>query len=321
MNSEFDIINQYFAKYAQSKSSQDLVLGIGDDCAVLAPDPRKLLVVSVDTLISGVHFPQSTSAADIAYKSLCVNLSDLAAMGARPAWFTLALSLPESDAKWLTDFSQSLFATASYYGIHLIGGDTTKGPLSITVQVMGYVDKHAYITRSGAKAGDRICVTGKLGAAALGLKLVLLETQLDCPIATQAALRALNRPEPRLAEGLKLTTIARAGLDISDGLLADLQHLLDASNVGAIVNVDDLPIASCVLSHCKRQEALKMAMTGGDDYELCFTLPKDTKDDEVLRGVDFTCIGQITHELGLQLMDGNGERIKISGSGYDHFVL
>ena len=324
--SEFQLIQSYFSDPEQV-SRPDILLGIGDDCAVVAPRVQSDLAFSIDTLISGVHFPHNTPPDAIAYKALAVNLSDLAAMGAEPAWFTLSLTLPEtsheiSRENWLEIFSQSLFKLAKKHHIQLIGGDTTKGPLSITIQICGYLDKQARMERSGAKANDLIVLTGSLGAAAIGLDIALEQNEANFSCLShddrQQALNALNYPTARIDEGLSIRNIAHSALDISDGLLSDLGHILTASDVGAEVFLDKLPLAAS-LACLDKTAAWEKALAGGDDYELCFTLAED--DWPVIREEypNFIVIGTITAQKGLRLLESDGQEYKIRIKGYDHF--
>ncbi len=326
--SEFQLIKTFFAEPEQLART-DLVLGIGDDCAVVAPEQKRHLAFSIDTLICGVHFPENTQADAVAYKSLAVNLSDLAAMGAEPAWFTLSLTLPGAgewdDAyrqHWLAEFSRSLFALARSHNIHLIGGDTTRGPLSVTIQVAGYLPENRVLKRSGAHQGDIIAVTGALGAAAMGLDL-LLEKNSEYYIHSsdahrQSAIKALNYPDACIDEGLALLNIAHSALDISDGLLADLGHILSASGVGAEVYLEQIPLADA-LSAVDKQLAREKALSGGDDYELCFTLAE--KDWLLFQHQYPGCsaIGRITATQTLRILTANGEQYAYNTIGYDHF--
>ncbi|MCU7939505.1 MAG: thiamine-phosphate kinase [gamma proteobacterium symbiont of Bathyaustriella thionipta] len=326
--SEFQLIQSYFSEPDQVERS-DLILGIGDDCAIVSPKDQSHLAFSIDTLNSGIHFPHNTSADAIAYKSLAVNLSDLAAMGAEPAWFTLSLTLPGDDEwddafreQWLNLFSQSLFALAAQHNIQLIGGDTTHGSLSVTIQVCGYLEQGEGLKRSGAQVGDIIVVTGALGAAAVGLDIVLERNSVQYSELSdndkQQAVQALNYPQPRIKEGLSLQAVAHSALDLSDGLLSDLGHILKASHVGAQLQVEQVPLASA-LSCLDKQQAWEKALAGGDDYELCFTLAKKDWSRIKLEFPHFVAIGQITAEKGLRLVAANGREYKINAKGYDHF--
>ena len=324
--SEFQLIHSYFSQPGQAmQSSQyrpDVIMGIGDDCAIVSPQSQKHLALSIDTLIAGVHFPLDTSPESIAHKALAVNLSDLAAMGAEPAWFTLSLTLPDYDERWLHQFSKSLFSLASQYNIHLIGGDTTHGSLAITIQVAGYLDKKNCLKRSGAKVGDIIAVTGSLGAAAVGLDIALQQNPQHYQCLSESekkiALRALNYPQPRISEGLNLLGKSQCALDISDGLISDLGHILTASNVGAEINLEKLPLASALV--CLEQSiAWEKALTGGDDYELCFTLPEEYW-PEIKHLMPYCeAIGVITEQKGLRLLTEGGQEFNILSGGYDHF--
>ena len=325
--SEFQLIQTYFSDPEQIQRA-DVILGIGDDCAIVAPREDSHLAFSIDTLISGIHFPHHTPAGAIAHKALAVNLSDLAAMGAEPAWFTLSLTLPQELAKnqWLAEFSQSLFSLAQEYNINLIGGDTTHGPLSITIQIAGYVEQGGAIKRSGAKPGDLIVVTGSLGAAAIGLDIALQDSpeSYSClsTVERQTALNALNYPRPRIAEGLSLISIAHSALDLSDGLYTDLGHILKASNVSAILDLEKLPL-SVTLACLDKETAWEKALTGGDDYEICFTLAKEDWLLIAEKNPDFTVLGNIAahqeSKKSLRLLKNNGEEWKLNTTGYDHF--
>jgi thiamine-monophosphate kinase len=319
--SEFQLIQSWFSEPAQS-TRKDVILGIGDDCAIVAPAQNTHLAFSVDTLVCGVHFPVNTPAEAIAHKALAVNLSDLAAMGAAPAWFTLSLTLPEADEVWLKAFSRSLFFLASQFNITLIGGDTSRGPLSITIQVCGYLPEAGGMQRSAARIGDIIALTGKLGAASIGLDIVQQQhpEYYHClqEMEKHSALKALEYPMPRIREGLALRKITHAALDISDGLYSDLGHILKASQVGADIELDALPLAGS-LKCLPQQLAWEKALTGGDDYELCFTM--DPQYWEIIAGKypEFTAIGVITEKLGLRLKKNNGQLFTMDTKGYDHF--
>lgn len=316
---EFELIREYFA--SQPVARPDVVLGIGDDAALLNVPPEHELVVSTDMLVAGVHFPESVDARSIGHKALAVNLSDLAAMGATPAWFTLNLSLPQADPAWLKDFSQGLFALARQYDVALVGGDTTRGPLTVGIQIMGFVPRWQALMRSGAKPGDRICVTGHLGEAALGLRLlrgqIILPDEYQMPVVMH-----LNRPTPRVAAGMALRGIASACIDISDGLAADLGHVLEASGVGARIRLDRLPL-SPAYDAAFEQAGWEPALAGGDDYELCFTVPPDraaTLQRAAGRfGVPWTEIGEIETRPGLRIVDAQGALYTPRVAGYDHF--
>lgn len=319
--SEFDIIARYFTD--QSSSRADIILGIGDDAAIVAPPADQQLAIAIDTLVAGVHFPKDTTACDIGWKALAVNLSDMAAMGAAPAWFTLALTLPEANEQWLTDFSAGLHAAARQYEVRLIGGDTTHGPLTISVQIAGYVQPGQALTRSGARPGDQIWVSGTLGDAALGLLVQQQKLHSDTAVRDQL-LQRLNRPTPRVALGERLAGVATSCIDISDGLLADLQHILDASGKGAEIFPHLLPLSEPVTALLQNNPQWQtLPLYGGDDYELCFTVSAAHADlieqlqDEL--HLTLTCIGEITGPGGLTCLTESREVIAITSTGYDHF--
>ncbi|WP_237055560.1 thiamine-phosphate kinase [Microbulbifer sediminum] len=263
---EFEIIREYFAG---APCGEGVVLGIGDDCALLQPPAGEQLATSVDTLVAGRHFPEGADPALVAGRALRVNLSDLAAMNARPLWFTLALTIPESDRTWLRGFADGLLQTARAYGISLVGGDTTRGPLTITVQVTGATA--APLRRDGARAGDAVFVSGPLGAAAAALPVILGERTVE-PGCFQRAVSAYYAPEPQLQTAAALSGLASSALDISDGLLADLGHICAASNLDAELVMEDLPVDPLAVE-LAGSRALELAATGGDDYQLCFTVP------------------------------------------------
>jgi thiamine-monophosphate kinase len=340
IENEFDIINHYFNTAPSTIEGNPIIQSIGDDCAVVKTNPKKLLVLSTDTLIEGVHFPKNTSAKDIASKSLAVNLSDLAAMGAEPAWFTLAITLNKKCShKWLNSFSKQLHKQARKYGIDLIGGDTTRGKtLSITIQVHGYVNKKPML-RCNAKTNDIILVSGKLGAAALGLKVALSNYKSNhkqnhyLGLTTKQkkkALKQLNSPKPAIKKALFIAKYSDCAIDISDGLLADLGHILEQSQCGAIIDIANIPIANC-LSQLNKQKSLLMAMTGGDDYKLCITLSEQAwnqlqHDCGTKNKTGFYPIGQICKDKGIHFLKDNKLVSKIAGikisnlsTGYNHF--
>ncbi|HEX4873136.1 MAG TPA: thiamine-phosphate kinase [Nevskiaceae bacterium] len=307
---EFQLIRRYFA--GLTPPAPGLVLGIGDDAAVLDWPAERQLVVSTDTLIAGRHFPEATSAYDVGWKALAVNLSDLAAMGAEPVAGLLALTLPAVSDDWLQDFARGFGGLAERHGLCLIGGDLTRGPLSLTVTVIGAVPRGQALTRAGARPGDRVLVTGTLGDAALALRQ-----------GPGSPLRArLDRPEPRVAAGLAARGRASAALDLSDGLAGDLRHVLAASGVGACIEVDRLPASSPFerqgLSTAERR-ALQLA--GGDDYELCLCVPpaQEAALREALAPLRLSAIGQITAEPGLRFVDGQGQPLDLPYEGYRHF--
>ncbi|WP_422450187.1 MULTISPECIES: thiamine-phosphate kinase [unclassified Endozoicomonas] len=322
---EFELIKRYFARpeIAQIQGQYtSSILGIGDDCALFDIPPDMQLAQSLDTLVEGVHFPGECDPFALGYRALAVSLSDLAAMGADPHSFTLGLTLPRVSELWLKEFSEGLAQLAQRFKIPLIGGDTTKGPLTLSLQVQGLVPKGQALLRSGARPGDLICITGTLGDAAGALPSVLSgETPETC--GDESLKYLLHRywyPSPRLFAGQWLRQAgATSALDISDGLLGDLGHILEASNVGAEIEPDLVP-RSAALGRCHDQDtALTLAMTGGDDYELCFTIPRhlaQTLPAKLSDGCRITCIGQINDESGI-IRDPQGNLL--SKKAYTHF--
>jgi thiamine-monophosphate kinase len=313
---EFDLIARIHARAA---SRSDVVLGIGDDAAILRVPPGRDLVVAMDTLNRGVHFPEDTAPADIGWKALAVNLSDLAAMAATPAWCTLSLSLPDSDAVWVDGFLDGFLALAAQHGVALVGGDTTHGPLSVCVTAHGFVEPRGALRRSGARVGDDVWVTGTLGDAAGALRQWQMADAID------PALRArLDRPTPRVSAGQALAGIASACIDVSDGLLADLGHVCRASRVGALLDVDALPASDALRSCFDRDIQRALQSAGGDDYELCFAAPKTARMvvEAALQGCDVpaTRIGRITDDAGeIVLHDAQGVAWSPPRRGYEHF--
>lgn len=319
---EFDVINRYFNRFRTSR--QDVQLGIGDDCALLTVGEKQLLAVSTDTLVEGIHFLKTISPADLGYKALAVNLSDLAAMGADPAWVSLALTLPEVKADWLEAFSDSLFEQLNYYGMQLIGGDTTRGPLSMTLTIQGLVPVGRALTRSGAGVGDWIFVTGTLGDSAAGLAVLLEQLNISDDKSREFLLKRHLRPSPRVLQGQALRDLATSAIDLSDGLISDLKHILKASDCGARLDLDAIPLSDAMKKIADPEQALKWALTGGEDYELCFTVPEINRGalDVALShlGVDFTCVGQIAPlSEGIKFLRG-GKQVELEWQGFDHFA-
>ena len=330
---EFDLIWRFFKAGSESmaQTQRDLVqLGIGDDCALLQPEAAQSLAVTSDMLVEGRHFFAGANPEWLGHKALAVNLSDLAAMGAKPVGFTLALALPDANATWLAQFSQGLFRLAEQWQCPLIGGDTTQGPLTICITALGHVPANAAIKRSGARAGDDIWVSGTLGDARLALGALRKEWPLDRS-RLEAVLPRMHEPEPRIALGMQLRGIATAALDVSDGLLGDLRHILKASQVNAEVLIDQLPTSRTLAEQTERLRR-KCAASGGDDYELCFTAPPAKRMDlEVLSTalLPLTRIGSITSpsigaEPTLILRDANGNLLTAADSmllmqSFDHF--
>jgi len=315
--SEFEIISRYFAPAGASQSVPGVILGPGDDCAVIRPEPGQDICISTDTLVQGVHFPTECDPAIIASRSLAVNLSDLAAMGSRPFAFTLALTLSEVNEHWLEAFAASLHTMASRHGIHLIGGNLASGPLSLTIQVLGLVEKGSAITRTGARLDDDIYVSGTLGDAAMGVRLLNGDERKTANERDrQYVLDRYYYPEPRWELGRQLKGIASSAIDISDGLLGDLGHICQSSHLGAVLFVNDLPLSAALVNLAGRAAALEMALSGGDDYELCFTASADKRKElDSLGGL--TRIGKMTGESG-QILDQSGQKLDIH-RGWDHF--
>ena len=311
---EFDLIARIRARAA---GRSDVVLGIGDDAALLQPPAGMQLAVAMDTLNAGVHFPPETAPADIGWKALAVNLSDLAAMGATPAWCTLSLSLPDGDAGFVDGFLDGFLHLAGQHDVALVGGDTTRGPLSVCVTVHGFVEPGTALRRDGARVGDEVWVSGTLGDAAGAL------AQWQAGQAIDAGLRMrLDRPTPRVALGRALRGIATACIDVSDGLLADLRHVCTASGVGARIEVDRLPASGAL---CAAFEGVARALqaTGGDDYELCVTAPAGAgaavERAAASAGVAVTRIGRIVDGAGVSAVDALGVAWRPATPGYRHF--
>lgn len=280
---EFNIIDKYFKRSFPRRD--DVILGIGDDAAILQCPADQHLLLSTDTLVENIHFLPDINPRDLGYRSLAVNVSDLAAMGAEPAWALLSLTLPNIDESWIESFSAGFFELLTQQQMNLVGGNMSRGPLSITIQIAGFCPKLQALTRGGAKIGDYIYVTGKIGSA---------------PI----------RPISRIQEGVALRQIAHSCIDISDGLLADLSHILEASQVGAVIHLENIPID---LSHVPVDRVA--AVTRGEDYELCFTVPENKINH---LSIDATCIGRIESKLGLRVLNNN-QLIKIKNLGWQHF--
>jgi thiamine-monophosphate kinase len=305
---EFELIRRFFSRPADSAS---VVTGVGDDGAVIRPAEGKELVTVIDTMVAGTHFPATLSARDVGYRIVAVNLSDIAAMGAEPRWMTLALTLAESDPTWLAAFAEGLYEAAAECGVALVGGDTTKGgQLVVSVQMSGELGPGTALYRSGAKVGDTIYVTGTVGDAAAGLKL-MAEGSVEHPLA-----RRFARPTARVRAGTALAGVAHAAIDLSDGFVADLSKLLEASGVGAEVDLQHLPLSRELLDAVGRDQALQYAMHGGDDYELCFTVPESRLPGTIAEAV--TAIGRVTAVPGLVCRDGDSV-VPVDDTGYRHF--
>lgn len=325
MAGEFALIDRYFARPTPSA-----VLGPGDDCALLQPTPGRQLAVTTDMLVAGTHFLPGTDPRNLGWKTLAVNLSDLAAMGARPRWITLAGALPEADEAWIAAFADGFFACAAEYGVEVVGGDTTRGPLNLCVTALGEVEPGRALRRDGAKAGDLIWVSGRPGLAALGLAQLQGKVVLPAPWPT-LCVAALEKPRPRVALGQALVGLASAAIDVSDGLLGDLGHIAERSGCAAAVKLVQLPqlrdLAGSGATYDAelRRLALECQLAGGDDYELCFTAP----------GTHSLAIGQIAARLELPLwcigemvagptgevtvFDPDGQAVEFAFKGFDHF--
>lgn len=316
--SEFELIDRFFAACGPRRA--DVVLGIGDDAALLRVPAGHELVVTLDALVEGVHFPRGTEPAAIGHKALAVNLSDLAAMGADPAWVTLALCLPTADAAFVQGLVAGFSALAERWGVQLVGGDTVRGPLMLALQAHGLVPEGAALRRRGACPGDLVYVSGTLGDAGGGLQLF---GHADPDPAARYLVQRLERPEPRLALGRALRGIASAAIDLSDGLVSDLGHILAASGVGAVLEVARLPLSAPLVGRFGRDAARHLALANGDDYELCFTVPPAAAgrvaDAARAGGCPVTCVGRIEAEPGLRLRSDDGGPYPLAGGGFDHF--
>lgn len=312
---EFQLIDKYFRPLCRDGG---VALGIGDDAAVLDLPAGEQLVAAVDTLVRGVHFPDDATPHAVGYRALAVNLSDLAAMGAEPRWALLALTLPEADPDWLADFARGFADAAADLDLALVGGDTTRGPLTVSLTLLGALPAGSAVPRGGARPGDRIYVTGKPGAAAAGLELYRGGRALP------AALRqAFVYPRPRVSLGPRLRGIARAMVDVSDGLAADLGHILETSRCGAILHLERLPLHPDAVAELGEEPARRLALQGGDDYELCFTVaPPQAAEAETQAaglGIPLTWIGDIRSESGLKLQAASGAEVALDRPGWRHF--
>jgi len=339
MSEEFNLIDRYFLPLCQPLAEGEV--GIGDDGAVITPPSGQQLVVVTDTLVKGVHFPNETCAYDIAWKALAVNLSDLAAMGAIPGFYTLALTLPENEQAWLTEFARGLKDLGERYQVALIGGDTTRGPLTVTVTAHGWVPNRSAVLRSGARVGDLICVSGALGCAGLGLK-VALNTLSENEQAwftddmVESCLQVLNRPQPQLDLGLALRDVASAAIDVSDGLLADLGHILEQSSkhalsiLGAELYLDALPLSEAVGQWVSKTGDWSLPLVAGDDYQLCFTLPEESwqalQQEAAKLEIEVHTVGRVTDKNGIEIKQSLDSETCVDApwcdglkAGYQHF--
>jgi thiamine-monophosphate kinase len=304
---EFGLIRRYFTRAARSPG---VIVGVGDDGALVAPTSGMQQVQVIDTLVEGVHFPVDMQAGDIGYRVVAVNLSDIAAMGATPRWMTLALTLSDKDEPWVDDFAAGLFAAAREYDVELIGGDTTRGDAVVaTVHVTGEVEEGKALLRSGARIGDTVYVSGTPGDAAAGL------AQFGVSLPDSYLVNRFLRPTPRLELGRALAGLASACIDVSDGLVGDLAKLCEASGVGAEIDIDRLPVSPELVDAFLHEEAFEFALTGGDDYELCFT----AQPDALTHLENITAIGTVT-DSGKVVCRRGGEVVEIDDRGYRHFV-
>ncbi|MBN4053447.1 thiamine-phosphate kinase [Haliea sp. AH-315-K21] len=327
--SEFDLIKDYFNKSGlipTTEQSARIPLGIGDDCAVIDLPPERLLAVSMDTLVADVHFPAKADSGLIAQRALAVNLSDLAAMGAEPLAFTLALSLPKVEEAWLQGFSLGLEQMIQKYRCPLIGGDITKGPLSITIQVHGLLERGKILRRDSARPGELVYVSGELGAAGLAVSLLGNGMSLDKPD-TKELHSAYYQPVPRVILGQSIAGIASAAIDISDGLMADLGHIAEQSGVGIVLNAKAIPISKAVKNFMgamgDKSKGLNLALTAGDEYELALTVAEDQQEELQQKAaeinVPLTLIGRVVKGSRVKCLDSDGREIDIKNSGYRHF--
>ena len=317
MPSEFDLIRRYFTRKTPSAR-----LGVGDDAALVKVRAGMELVISTDMLVAGTHFLHDADPVLLGRKALAVNVSDLAAMGATPRWATLSIALPKIDERWLAGFARGMFAEAKRYGVELIGGDTTRGPLNMSITIFGEAPAGRALRRDGARQGDDIWVSGTLGDAALGLAALRKHIALSAR-ERKACVARLDAPTPRVALGQALLGVAHAAIDVSDGFLADLGHILERSRKGAQVEFDALPRSTALRRHEASALARRCLVAGGDDYELCFCAPAKARSRVEAIGrrirLRLTRVGRIEARKGLRLMDGNGKPMRIAASGYDHF--
>ena len=318
---EFELIQHFFTRSACAQGGENISLGIGDDCALLQIPAGQCCAISTDTLVSGIHFPDNAPAFLLGQRALAVAVSDLAAMGATPIGFTLAITLPQIDADWLQAFSEGLSAMALSCGIGLVGGDTTRGPLAIGVTVMGAVPQQQALLRSGAQEGDLLCVSGPLGAAAAAVPVVLgeIDPQTIAEQTLQQLLGAYWSPQPQLKLGQYLRGKASAALDISDGLLADFGHIAKASNVCLQIQQAQVPVADAARKLLGDNAALQCALSGGDDYQLAFTIASDRVTGLQQSFPAVQVIGQVCAGAGVQLLDKTGQLLAHSYNGYQHF--
>ncbi|EJE4690765.1 thiamine-phosphate kinase [Vibrio parahaemolyticus] len=320
MSGEFNLIDKYFV--GRQNQRKDVHLAAGDDCALVKAPANVQIAISTDTLVAGTHFLPHANPAWVAHKALASNISDLAAMGATPAWVSFALTMPEVDEEWLAPFCDAFFELADYFDIQLIGGDTTKGPLSLTLTVQGFVPEGKALTRSGAKVGDWVYVTGNLGDAKAGLDVILDET-LRSRIGADELEKAHYLSTPRVLAGQALVGLASSAIDISDGLISDIKHILKRSQVGVSIDVSQLPISSELVQFLDdKVSAQQYALSSGEEYELCFTVSEQNRGSLQsalsYSGCKVTCIGQIRPNGTFELHDNN-QPLDWDLSGFDHF--
>lgn len=318
MQSEFNLIKEYF-----TRPSKNADLGVGDDAALVSASPGHQLAISTDMSVAGTHFFNDCPPYFIGWKSLAVNISDMAAMGANPKWATLAIAIPDIDKAWLSEFSRGFFACADDFNVSLIGGDTTRGPLNISVQIMGEVPNGQALRRDGAKSGDEIWVSGSLGGAALAVHKIQKNTLDAKKPSDQSLVEKLQHPQPRINLGLALRGIAHSAIDLSDGLIADLSHILESSQLGAAIDWSKIPHFDSAPENLSVETIQTFALTGGDDYELCFTAPSNRHSDIInigkSLGIPLSQVGIIKAIEGLIVLDDKNNPISIQGTGYDHF--
>ncbi|QDP01802.1 thiamine-phosphate kinase [Thalassotalea sp. PS06] len=316
---EFEVIKEFFT--AQPVNRKDVAMGIGDDCALIQANDNKYIAITTDTLVSGVHFPDDTPARAIGHKAVAVNLSDLAAMGAEPCWISVAVTLPKVDTEWLAEFTAGMFELTEYFNVQLIGGDTTSGPLSITITAQGTVPKGKALCRSSAANGDWVYVTGEVGEAGLALQAIREQVSLS-PREFQHAMDALNYPKPQVLAGQIIREYASAAIDISDGVLADLTHLCKASGLGVNLDVKDIPIAPVLVDRLGDEGAARLALTAGDDYQLIFTVSDTNRvalETELKHAnIKISCIGQMNTSQEINITRGK-DPLSFSESGFEHF--
>jgi thiamine-monophosphate kinase len=320
---EFELIRRFFLRGNAARDARSgVILGIGDDAAVLSLPPETELVAAVDTLVVGRHFPEATDARSIGHRALAVNLSDMAAMGATPAWATLSLTMPSASADWLERFSAGLWELADANGVVVVGGDTTRGPLTLSVQILGHVPRGTALRRSGAQAGDVLVVTGTLGDAGAGLAFVTAPTAEPSP-AIQELIRRFDYPAPRVQFGIAARGIATAAMDLSDGLVGDLAKLAQASNVAAYVEIERLPLSDALRASVAPEQARDWALSAGDDYELLLAVPAsrfaDLKAVASRLNLTLTSIGELRAGSGVT-WSLNGKDFRPGSSGFDHFA-